>query len=503
MNRHVLRLAVGLLAVACVWAPATVLANPSEASQGKGSTAAIQRQVKAQLGLLSHELMPGCGMGEDPRPAVRERQKEAIQELARLGPAVVPVLMPHWTKGSSKLRGNLVHIFAQVGDATSRKLVFQALEDRNGHVQAEAVTALASMQPLPPEAFPRLIKLSSRQDRWAASIAMSELTRLLPLQPEPTRRQLLKQLGVLLQNKSDMTRSGALKAVATVAPGMPEAVTVLLRALADRSSMVRYDAVEAVSRWKEQASVVVPALQPLAEDPDPRVRIRAISGLAAFDGAQAPRYLPTAQAVLADPKSAAVRNDALLFLAQWGTPGDVALVARALEQGAGQEQQLIQQLAQLENPRPELVTLLGTLLRRPPARNATSIASLFGRAERNAGLNPTQKALATTLGKQGRLGAMELLRVLGPENDEQLELTRIALLGLRVPIAETPEEIVPLVLDRLHRDAAGELSSDAVQALALGGPRAVQLTEAWATQGPSRRKQLVALLKQAVQPKGP
>ncbi|WP_224368719.1 HEAT repeat domain-containing protein [Hyalangium versicolor] len=468
---------LGLTALAIIPLPETASAGsePAEASTQPSPVALEEVEKLVQL------------LGKD-----REHRAQAIEDLAHLGPAVVPALKSYWTQDNSRLRSNLLRVFARIGDADSRQLILSMLASTDLLVRESAIESLASLEPLPADAIPRLFRLLEGESR---SIALAQLVRLAPSQKPAIQQALAMKLRTMLEGEDVSLRREAVRAIDALPPDFPETTALLLQALKHPDVSLRLTAAEILTRRKQRPDEVLAALQKLAQTPDVALRLKAFSQLGELDPSLAHDKLPLVRTILSSSSSVKAQIDALKFLARWGDPEDGKRLLEAMSspRTAWMRDLLIKNLEQMERPSAEIASLLGNLLR---AYNEASDE------QRGTGSDPSlaeesRLKLARLLGRMGHAGTVELLRALEPEHDEHLPVTHAALIGLQTPIHDAPEEIVPIILDRAHRDMDGVLNPDVVQTLARGGPRAVALAEDWATRGPQRRKQLVTLLKRS------
>ncbi|WP_224249743.1 HEAT repeat domain-containing protein [Hyalangium gracile] len=483
---------VGIIAPGLVSFPEFAFAgSPPATGDASLSPQALER-LQFLVGVLGTERefcdMDDCNEG----PSLRERQDAAIADLAGFGPAIVPILKPYWKYENSRLRANLLRVFARIGDAASRQMIFSMLSSRDYHVRQGAIESLASLDPLPADAVPRLMRLLEEED--FAGTALEQLVRLAPAQKPATQQTLAKKLRAMIQSNKSGKSYEAVKALGALPPDFPDATPMLLLALQHPDALLQVEAAKLLTLRNAHTDTVVSTLQKLTQNPDAHARAMAISQLGEFDASLARPHLPTARSILADPKAQSAHFLAFQFLARWGTPEDGRLLVELVNSQADayQRQLLINGLMQVKEPGPEVISLLGTLLR---AYSEDRNRPRMSRKNRPAGNEPRTK-IAQALGTMGHPGTVELLRALEREHDEKLPVAKAALIGLQGPVKDAPEEIVPLLLDRAHRDKDEVLDAEIVQTLAHGGPRAVQLTQEWSTRGPERRKRLLAKLQE-------
>jgi HEAT repeat protein len=212
--------------------------------------------VEAQVRILGKERQ-FCDMGDCGNlPSLSEQQNRAIEELVRFGPAVVPALMPYWKYDGEALRSNLLRTFARIGGADAKQMIFAALANPSFQVRKSAIEGMAALQPLPPEAVPRLFSLLEDREVWF--IALRELARLAPTQKPATQQALLKKLGSLLQAKDTSKQGEAVDALGTLAPDFPSAVSLLLRVLETGEPSLRMRAAALLLPRKEHTDKEAP-----------------------------------------------------------------------------------------------------------------------------------------------------------------------------------------------------------------------------------------------------
>jgi len=281
----------------------------------------------------------------------------------------------------------------------------------------------------------------------------------------------------------------------------------LITRLQDPDEDIRAEAADALARFKEQAQAAVEPLSALTGDPKPRVQFKAIKALLAIEEPAARRFLPLLRTHLTAPASrfqGYTRGEVSQLLAQLGQWEDAASIAQVLASDSSTEvRQPLIRLSQWKGPttqagglegeqrltsRGQLIESLGQLGHPHPE-------ALFTLAELLSTSRKTQELqlVARALGKLGQPAVPVLLRFLQPEHDP-LEGVPYVIQALGEQIGRVPEQIVPVLLARLERNASDDLEHWALEMLRRGGPVALEHLEAWAARGDAQRQHVTKLL---------
>jgi HEAT repeat protein len=234
------------------------------------------------------------------------------------------------------LAGRLNHEDARVRRRAARSLGFlgeagaevapllaeASLEDPDSDVRAEAVNALERLGTPERVLFDTALAMlrHPRADvRARAGWAIGKLDPDLAVEALPA---LAERIDV---DEAIDGRFGATWAAARIRSDDPEALHMLVAALADAESDVRAEAARALGETGAAAVPVLPALSALLADPDPLAREQAARALGRI-GSPAPELVHGLQDLLADPFDyvRAAAAEALAGLGAAAVPGDPA-----------------------------------------------------------------------------------------------------------------------------------------------------------------------------------
>ncbi|MBL7133421.1 MAG: DUF1287 domain-containing protein [Phycisphaerae bacterium] len=215
---------------------------------------------------------------------------EIVEDLARLGPPAIPVLIRAITDN-----------------------------DEDERVRMHAASALVEMGPQAAEATPALIQaLKQRNEpvaKWAAQV-LGEIG--------PAAKDAVPALIDALKGGDWEMRCCAAEALGRIGPGAKAAVPALIDVLKGGDWDVRYYAAGALGRIGPAAKAAVPALEEALKDKDGNVRYAAAAALARLGLPD--RGLPVLIALLKG-KSSILGKYAAMALGEIGAPAKAAIPA--------------------------------------------------------------------------------------------------------------------------------------------------------------------------------
>jgi HEAT repeat protein len=213
----------------------------------------------------------------DGAPSDREA---AIAALAALSPVTaLPVCRQALTDPHPLVAAAAARSLAQIGDAKDMPGLLAAMERGTKPLIAAAIDALRALGAREPAALGALLAAHSFGLRDDVDAALCEVARTLGAAATPILRAAAERGGL-------RTRVAAAAALA-VAGGSAEAFDLLLRLVEDERGEVRAAALGALAKAAPglDASAqerVRPVVTGALDDPDPRVRVAAVSTLGAF-----------------------------------------------------------------------------------------------------------------------------------------------------------------------------------------------------------------------------
>lgn len=243
-------------------------------------------------------------------------RSKAQARLEQGGTAAVPVLIGiienHPAAESAELRCTAIEILGKLGpEATSAgPAIVHAVQDKDPHVQAVAITTLSKVGAAADVAVPVLMQqlqgennvVAARalsQYRAAAAPALDALVGLLKdeSQSVEARWNAARTLGkigpdavstvpVLIEMTHDQDatiREHSAEAIGDIGPVVgDDAIEALIKSMSDPATKVRRDAVRSLGYIGPKAKEAVPTIKKLTEDPEEIVRQAAANALKAI-----------------------------------------------------------------------------------------------------------------------------------------------------------------------------------------------------------------------------
>jgi HEAT repeat protein len=288
-------------------------------SLGKGALSAVPeliaalQDLDAMVRMATARALGSIGSNEAVGPLASALEDgsvhvrtEAAAALASIGPAsssAVPALGRALQDRQSQVRSAAAQALAAIGPSATHALssVIQALDDARPEVRMSVVGAIGAIGS--PKALPSLVPLlrdPSIEVRLKAievfstigSVAdIRELVPLLDDEEEQVRIAVAAALGALGSAEAVESLSAALKdsnagvraaAAASLAEiGSKDAVLALVASLKDGDAGVRTRAADALGRIRSHEPTAVAGLLEALSDPEPEVRLTAVSALPA------------------------------------------------------------------------------------------------------------------------------------------------------------------------------------------------------------------------------
>ncbi|MCE5301574.1 MAG: HEAT repeat domain-containing protein [Planctomycetaceae bacterium] len=196
----------------------------------------------------------------------------ALDALASLGPVATPQLIE--ALKYEKLRHHVAYLLGQYGAAAApaTEALAALITDKNDRVAQAAILALANIGPGAKAAAPTLtaaLRGGKNPDACVIALALGRIG--------PDAKSAAPALTALLAGRDRDLALTAAWALVHIEPASPELAAQTLPALeaglaADRSSLSRRGAAEAIGLLGAAAKSAVPALQNVANDQDPLVR---------------------------------------------------------------------------------------------------------------------------------------------------------------------------------------------------------------------------------------
>jgi HEAT repeat protein len=336
-----------------------------------------------------------------------------------------------------------------------------SLEDPDSDVRAEAVNALQRLGAPDRVLFDNAIAMLRHplaEVRARAGWAIGKLDPGLAVEALPA---LAERIDV---DEAIDGRFGATWAAARIRSDEPEAVRLLVAALADAEGDVRAEAARALGETGAAAAPALPALTTLLADPDPLAREQAALALGRI-GSPAPEVVDGLQELLADPFDY-VRAAGVEALARFGSaaePGDPAAGGNGRAAGAPAIDELLTRLAEGND------------------FSRTEAAWLLAKHGAAAGGQATEILLVQAFGDRDSDARWSALHALGRIGRRSPELTRAVALAAA---ADEDPDVRAKALEALgwleHEEPAVALE---VLVRALGDPDPLVRAEAAASLG--------------------
>lgn len=211
------------------------------------------------------------GVLQEKDVVVRRSAADVLGEIGAPAHAAVPALAAAITSGNDSMgwvAGASVRALGKIGPSAAPALI-AALKNARGELRKDIVWAIGTIGPAAHEAIPALVALLGEQDD---SYAGQVLVKLGPEALQPT-------IGALRDGKTTQQKAGAIAALSRFGPAAAEAVPLLIAALGDGASEVRWHAAQTLSKIGPAARESLGALRTAQQDTDERVRIEATNAL--------------------------------------------------------------------------------------------------------------------------------------------------------------------------------------------------------------------------------
>lgn len=260
--------------------------------------------VPPLLALIRREGTTESGMGPG------RVTEAAISALAAIGPAATPYLLEALTDDDGAM-GEATAALARMGAPAVPALieVWQSTNQWSWCRHAGAVGALASMDPIAPEAVPVMTEALESRDwsmRFAAVGALGKV-RLKDAVP--------KLAEIVRTDPNELVRSAAARALGDIAASPDVAIPALAESLRKDSDAVCRDAVAALEQMGVAARGALPEVIRLLDSKNPTLRMPAVRTLGNI-GFEAEAAVPKLKALLdrLPPEASRERGEILYAL---------------------------------------------------------------------------------------------------------------------------------------------------------------------------------------------